>query len=99
MGSPKITKPSELRDDLYKTLDRVSKGDRFVVPTKSGDVILISKEEYDCMIDDLELLKEFEAPVDHTHLVESDEVFERLGRKHGFLNADSVDKKSRKKSR
>ena len=99
MGSPKITKPSELREDLYNTLDRVGKGERYIVPTKSGDVVLISKQEYDCLIDDLELLKEFEEPVDHTHLIGSDEVFARLGKKFGFSNASPVDKKSRKKSR
>lgn len=99
MGSPKITKPSELRDDLYNTLDRVSKGERYVIPAKSGDVVLISKKEYDCLIDDLELLKEFEEPVDHTHLVESDEVFSRLNKKYGFSDAGPMDKKSRKKSR
>ncbi len=99
MGSPKIAKPSELREDLYNTLDRVSKGDRYVIPTKSGDVVLISKEEYDCLINDLELLKEFDEPVDHTHLVASDEVFARMSKKYGFSNAGPVDKKSRKKSR
>jgi len=99
MGSPKITKPSELREDLYNALDRVSKGERYIVPTKSGDVVLISKQEYDCLIDDLELLKEFEQPVDQTHLLASDEVFARLGRKYGFSNANAVDKKGRKKSR
>ncbi len=99
MGSPKITKPSELRDDLYNTLDRVTRGDRYIVPTKSGDVVLISKAEYDSLIDDLELLREFDEPVDHTHLVGSDEVFARLSKKYGFSDAGSVDKKSRKKSR
>lgn len=99
MGSPKITKPSELREDLYNTLDRVSQGERHIVPTKSGDVVLISKQEYDCLIDDLELLKEFEEPVDHTHLIESDEVFSRLSKKYGFSSANTMDKKSRKKSR
>lgn len=99
MGSPKITKPSELRDDLYNALDRVVKGERYVVPAKSGDVVLISKKEYDCLIDDLELLKEFEEPADHTHLVESDEVFSRLNKKYGFSDAGPMDKKSRKKSR
>lgn len=99
MGSPKITKPSELREDLYNTLDRVGKGARYIVPTKSGDVVLISKQEYDCLIDDLELLKEFEQPIDHTSLFESDEVFARLGRKYGFSDASAVGKKGRKKSR
>ena len=99
MGSPKITKPSELREDLYNTLDRVIQGDRFVVPTKSGDVVLISKEEYDSLIGDLELLKDFDEPIDRKALVESDKVFARLSKKYGFTGADPVDKKSRKKSR
>lgn len=99
MSSPKITKPSELREDLYNTLDRVTHGDRYIIPTKSGDVILISKKEYDCLIDDLELLKEFEEPIDHDHLIESKDVFSQLAKKYGFLNANTVDTKSRKKSR
>ena len=88
-----------MRNDLYNTLERVSKGDRFIIPAKSGDVVLISKQEYDILINDLELLKEFEEPIDHTHLVESDEVFARFRKKYGFENASAVDKKSRKKSR
>jgi prevent-host-death family protein len=99
MGTPKITKPSDLRDDLYNTLDQVTKGDRYIVPTKSGDVVLISKNEYDTLVEDLELLKEFEEPVDYKNLLESDKVFSRLSKKHGFSNANSLDKKSRKKSR
>lgn len=99
MGTPKISKPSELRDDLYNTLESVTQGERYVVTAKSGDVVLISKKEYDCLIDDLELLKEFEEPVDHTTLIASDEVFARLSKKHGFSDAGTVDKKSRKKSK
>lgn len=99
MGTPKISKPSELRDDLYNTLENVSKGERYVVTAKSGDVVLISKKEYDCLIDDLDLMKEFEEPVDHSQLIESDEVFSRLSKKYGFSDAGSLDKKSRKKSK
>jgi PHD/YefM family antitoxin component YafN of YafNO toxin-antitoxin module len=99
MGTPKITKPSELRDDLYNTLESISNGERYVVTAKTGDVVLISKREYDCLIDDLELLKEFEEPLDHSQLIESDEVFARLSKKHGFSDAGSLDKKSRKKSK
>jgi len=99
MGTPKIAKPSELRDDLYNTLDRVCKGARYVIPAKSGDVILISKNEYDSLINDLELLKEFESPVDQKALIESDEVFARLNKKYGFSDASAMDKKSRKKPR
>jgi prevent-host-death family protein len=99
MGSPKISKPSELRDDLYNTLENVSKGERYVITAKTGDVVLISKKEYDCLVDDLELLKEFEEPVDHSQLIQSDEVFSRLSKKYGFSDAGSLDKKSRKKSK
>lgn len=99
MGLPKITKPSQLREDLYNTLDRVSRGERHVVPTKSGDVVIISKMEYDSLIDDLDLLKEFDGHVDVSELIPSDEIFAKLERKHGFANAGPVDKKGRKKSR
>lgn len=99
MGTPKISKPSELRDDLYNTLDRVCQGEKYIISGKSGDVVLISKKEYDCLVDDLDLLKEFEEPVDHSHLIESELVFDRLNKKFGFSDAGSVDKKSRKKSK
>ena len=98
MGTPKITKPSELREDLYNTLEQVSQGERIIVSAKSGDVVLISKKEFDCMVDDLELLKEFEEPVDHSELIENSAVFDRLNKKFGFSHEGSLDKKSRKKS-
>lgn len=99
MGTPKITKPSELRDDLYKTLDRVSKGDRCIITAKNGDVILISKNEYDGLIDDLELLREFEERVDYRDLIESEKVFSKIEKKYGFVSENTMDKKRRKKSR
>lgn len=99
MGLPKISKPSELRDDLYNTLDRVSKGATYVIPAKSGDVVLISKEAYDGLLDDLELLKEFDPPIDRAALIENDEVFARLDQKYEFSHARPVDQKSRSKPR
>lgn len=100
MGLPKITKPSDLRDDLYNTLDRVAKGnEKHIVPTKTGEVVILSKAEYDSLIDDLDLLKEFEAPLELNDLQDSEKVFARFEKKFGFKNANQMDKKSRKKSR
>jgi PHD/YefM family antitoxin component YafN of YafNO toxin-antitoxin module len=99
MGTPKISKPSELREDLYNTLEQVCQGERFIISAKSGDVVLISKKEFDCLIDDLDILKEFEEPVDHSQLIENEQVFDRLNQKFGFSDANSLDKKSRKKSK
>ena len=99
MGAPKVTKPSDLRADLYNTLDRVCKGEKVIVPGKEGEVVLLSKREYDGLVEDLDLLKEFEEPVDQSLLLESDLVLSGLAKKYGFSDAGSLDKKSRKKSR
>ena len=99
MGLPKFTKPSDLRDDLYNTLERVVKGEKHIVSSKTGDVIILSKTEYDRMIDDLELIKEFDKPIVFSELRDSHDVFYQVEKKFGFKNESPVDKKSRKKSR
>jgi hypothetical protein len=99
MAAPKLTKPSELRSDLYNTLDRVAKGEKHIVPMKGGEVMIISLAEFEAMRQDLEDLKEFEEPIVESQLVDAEVVFSRLARKHGLTYEDQVFKKSRKRSR
>ena len=99
MGLPKIKKPSELRDTLYGTLESVCEGERFIIPTKNGEVVLIPKAEYDLLVDDLALLKEFEEPLVASQLVDHHSVWKKMEKRFGFQNEDKVDKKSRKQSK
>ena len=54
MGAIKIKKPTELRKDLFETLDESVKGAQFIIPHRSGESVLISKETYDGLVEDLE---------------------------------------------
>ncbi len=99
MGTPKITKPSALRKDLYNTLERVAKGKPHVVSTKKGDVVIMSKADYDAMLEDMELLKEFEEPVIESDLVDAEEAFSALAKANGLTYENQTFKKRRKKSR
>jgi len=99
MAAPKLTKPSELRADLYNTLDRVAKGERLIVPMKGGEVVMMPLAEFEAMRQDLEDLREFEDPLVESELTEATLVFSRLARKHGLTYENQVFKKSRKKSR
>lgn len=85
MGLPKITKQTELRDNLYKTLEEVAtNGTTHLIPTKNGDVILISRQEYEAILLEKEYLQEFNTPINEEELVEVTEVFNRLDKKFGF---------------
>ena len=99
MGLPKIKKPSELREQLYGTLDSVCDGERFIIPTKNGEVVLIQKTEYDLLIDDLELLKEFDEPIVTSQLVDHYSVWTKIEKRFDFKNENKVDKKGRKQSK
>lgn len=54
MGAPKIKKPTELRKNLFETLDQSVKGAHFIVPHRSGETVIMGKETYDSLIEDLE---------------------------------------------
>jgi PHD/YefM family antitoxin component YafN of YafNO toxin-antitoxin module len=85
MGIPKITKQSDLRDNLYKTLDEIATGGSpHLVPTKSGEVIIISRKDYDEILLEKELLQEFKEPIRFGELTEAETVFSRLDKKFGF---------------
>lgn len=58
MGTPKIKSATSFRTDLYDTLKEVSEGSPQIITHKQGDpVLLVSKEEYDKLIDEKEALK------------------------------------------
>ncbi len=101
MGLPKFKKPSDLREDLYNTLDRICLGEMHIVPTKNGDVVLLSRVEYEDLIDKLEIMKDFErAQIDRTNenLESHESVFKKLDKKMGWVNAGQVGRKSKKRS-
>lgn len=85
MAIPKLTKQTELRDNLYKTLENVATGGgAHLVPTKNGDVIILSREEYDAILLEKELLQEFKEPLDMDDLIPAKDVIGRLDKKFGF---------------
>jgi len=85
MGIPKITKQTELRDNLYKTLEDVATGGTpHLIPTKNGEVIIISRQAYDEILLEKEFLQEFQNPIKFEELTEATEVFKRLDEKFGF---------------
>jgi hypothetical protein len=55
MGLPKVKTASALREDVYESLAEVSKGQKILITHKSGESILLSKFEYDAIIDEVEL--------------------------------------------
>ena len=85
MGIPKITKQTELRDNLYKTLEEVATGGPpHLIPTKNGEVILISRKAYDEILLEKEFLQEFQNPVLFEETAEASKVFKRLDEKFNF---------------
>jgi PHD/YefM family antitoxin component YafN of YafNO toxin-antitoxin module len=85
MGIPKITKQTDLRDNLYKTLEEVAKGGNpHLVPTKNGEVIIISRQEYDSILQEKEFLQEFQKKIKFEELTEASSVFKKLDKKFGF---------------
>ena len=85
MGIPKITKQTELRDNLYKTLEEVATGGPpHLIPTKKGEVILISRKAYDDILLEKEFLQEFQNPVIFEETSEASEVLKRLDEKFNF---------------
>lgn len=85
MGIPKVTKQTDLRDNLYKTLEDIATGgDPHLVPTKSGEVIILSRKQYDEMMLEKELLQEFQAPLNFDELVSAEKVIAKLDKKFGF---------------
>ena len=85
MGIPKVTKQTELRDNLYKTLEEIATGGSArIVPTKKGEVVILSRQEYDDILFEKELLQEFQESVKFEELIEARSVVDRLDKKFGF---------------
>jgi hypothetical protein len=53
----KVTKPTELRENLFETLQRVSEGDRFLIHHKSGNTILQRESDHLDLLEQIESLK------------------------------------------
>ena len=58
MGTPKIKSATSLRNELYETLKEVANGKSHIITHKQGEpVYLMSKDEYDKIIDEKESLR------------------------------------------
>ena len=58
MGTPKIKTATALRSELYETLKEVANGEPQLITHKQGEpVFLVSKEEFDKLLDEKESLK------------------------------------------
>ena len=85
MGIPKVTKQTDLRVNLYKTLEEIATGGSpHLVPTKSGEVIILSRKEYDEILLEKDLLQEFKEPIKFSELTEAETVISKLDKKFGF---------------
>jgi hypothetical protein len=85
MGIPKVTKQTDLRDNLYKTLEEIATGGSpHLVPTKNGEVIILSRKNYDEILFEKELLNEFKEPIEFNELTEAKAVISKLDKKFGF---------------
>jgi len=85
MGIPKVTKQTDLRGNLYKTLEKIARGgSSHLVPTKNGEVIILSRKEYEEILLEKDLLEEFKEPIKFDELTESEVVISKLDKKFGF---------------
>ena len=85
MAIPKIKKQTDLRENLYRTLEDIAQGGKpCLVPTKNGEVILISREKFEELVMERDLLQEFKEPLDFEKLEEASKVISRLDKKFGF---------------
>ena len=85
MGIPKVTKQTDLRENLYKTLEEIATGGSpHLVPTKNGDVVIISRQEYDEILLEKEFFQEFQEPIQLNELTDATTVLNRFDKKFGF---------------
>jgi len=85
MGIPKIIKQTDLRDNLYNTLDEIATGgEPHLIPTKNGEVIILSRQDYDAILLEKEFLQEFKSPINFEELTPAKDVFKKLDKKFGF---------------
>jgi PHD/YefM family antitoxin component YafN of YafNO toxin-antitoxin module len=85
MGIPKVIKQTDLRENLYKTLEEIATGGSpHLIPTKNGEVVILSRREYDEILFEKDLLQEFQEPIKFSELTEADAVISKLDKKFGF---------------
>lgn len=53
-----VVNPSYARQHLFSILDEVDNGEKYIIESKGNEVMLISKEEYDSLIETLYLLSD-----------------------------------------
>lgn len=58
MALPKIKSATELRKDLFNTIEEVLKGKVQIITHKKGDSVLLSKENYEELLEQIETLKD-----------------------------------------
>jgi prevent-host-death family protein len=64
MGLPKIKSATNFRDSLYETLKDVADGESHIVTSKNGrNVVLISQDEYNKLLDECLVLRAIAAGV------------------------------------
>ena len=57
MGLPRIKSATEIRSDLFTTIQEVLKGKIQIITHKDGDSVLLSKAKYDLLLDKIEALE------------------------------------------
>ncbi len=57
MGLPKIKSATEIRADLFTTIQEVLKGQIQIITHKDGDSVLLSKSNYDLLLDKIDTLE------------------------------------------
>jgi hypothetical protein len=58
MSSPlKVRKPTELRENLFDTLEQTAQGEAFLIHHKSGNAILQGEAEYLALLEQVETLE------------------------------------------
>ena len=57
MGLPKIKSATDLRADLFTTIQEVLKGQIQIITHKDGDSVLLSKSSYDKLLDRIDTLQ------------------------------------------
>ena len=53
-----VINPTYARNNLFTILDEVENGERFIIESKGKETLIISKEEYDSLVETLYLLSD-----------------------------------------
>jgi PHD/YefM family antitoxin component YafN of YafNO toxin-antitoxin module len=102
MGIPKIKKSSDLRQTLPETLKSVNNGNLHVITHNSGNVVLISEDNYSELNDKLEYYQEIIAAREQYKkgaTFSHDEVKSMIKSKFGYTHENQMVSKGLPKSR